>query len=499
MKNSVIHGVGRRHISPEALNLHLKNNDPGLFGRMFPKLKPLKVADADLAKLADAMRDSASPQNDTETDNKNLPAGYTYFGQFVDHDITLDTTPIDKQMVDPLGVENFLSPKLDLDSLYGQGPGVSSHLYAREQIDEEFVTTAKFLLGKTQPTNEPGTDAIFPNDLPRNAHGRALIGDERNDENLLVAQTHLLFLKFHNKVVDLLLDNGFSPSGVFEEARRIVTWHYQWIVLYDFIERITEDGLVDQIRHHGRKFYRFKKFPYIPAEFSAAAYRWGHSAVRNTYNHNKVFNETSFDLLFAFTGKSGNIVGELANGGFTFETLPSNWIIDWNRFFQIEADPSNFNFSRKIDALLAPELHNLPGGDPDNPVSLAFLNLKRGVNLGLPSGQDVAKALKVKVLTEDEITAGSDGEVLKKLGLHEKTPLWFYLLKEADIKGRGERMGPAGCLLLAEVFLGLVHGDHDSFLWQRSDWQPELPSAEPGKFTMVDLVNFVQDINPIGS
>ena len=230
------------------------NRDPGLFGRMFPKLKPLKINDDVLFDLAEAMLD-ADPQG-TAGDNNAVPGGYTYLGQFVDHDVTLDTTPLDQQRVDPLGVENFRSPRLDLDSLYSQGPGVSPHQYARRAVSGGFPMTPKLLIGNTEPTGNGGvTDQALPNDLPRNLHGRALIGDERNDENLLVAQTHLAFLKFHNAIVDHLASTGTPENELFEEAKRLTTWHYQWIVLYDFVERITEEGLIDQIRHEGRKFY----------------------------------------------------------------------------------------------------------------------------------------------------------------------------------------------------------------------------------------------------
>ncbi len=118
-----------------------------------------------------------------------------------------------------------------------------------------------------------------------------MIGDHRNDENLLVAQTHLAFMKFHNKVVDLLMASPTAPTPaeLFFQARREVTRHYQWLVLHDFVERLTEDGIVARVLNEGRQFYRFKKTPYMPVEFSGAAYRLGHSMVREVYSHNRVF------------------------------------------------------------------------------------------------------------------------------------------------------------------------------------------------------------------
>lgn len=145
-----------------------------------------------------------------------------------------------------------------------------------------------------------------------------------------------------------------------------------------------------------------------------------------------------------------------------------------------------------------PALHTLPGEMGEKQANLAFRNLRRGVILGLPSGQSVAKAMGVAPLTPAEIATGPDGAAAEAHGLHKKTPLWYYILKEAEVRHGGQRLGPVGSTIVAETFLGLVHGDPDSFLWQRDDWKPELPRANADTFTMVDLLNFVGDLNPIG-
>jgi hypothetical protein len=290
---------------------------------------------------------------------------------------------------------------------------------------------------------------------------------------------------------------------VFPEARRIVTWHYQWMVLHDFVERLTGEGTVARILHDGRKFYRFKTRPYMPVEFSAAAYRLGHSMVRQTYNYNRVFPDADFSLLFGFTGLSGQILGELApqppQGPLPVAVLPSNWIIDWRRFYELDQstdDPAFArNASRLLDPLLVEELHDLPndGGD------LALRNLRRGVSLGLPSGQAVAEAIGVEPLTSDEIATGPDGQAARDGGLHTATPLWYYILKEAKLRAGGRKLGPVGAAIVSEVFVGLVHGDQQSYLWQEGPgWTPSLSGATPGRFGMADLLRFVDDINPIG-
>ncbi|WP_349760099.1 peroxidase family protein, partial [Rhodovulum sp.] len=167
------------------------------------------------------------------------------------------------------------------------------------------------LLGRNITFGFGNVTGEFRNDLPRSPEGQALIGDHRNDENLIVARTHLAFLKFHNTVVDLLAAQGVEGRALFQEARQIVTWHYQWIVLHDYLDRLAGPGAAERILHDGRKFYRFKKMPYMPVEFSGAAYRLGHTMVRQDYDYNRVFPNATFDLLFGFTGLPGRILGGL--------------------------------------------------------------------------------------------------------------------------------------------------------------------------------------------
>lgn len=498
------HGTAGRQPNPELLaRQRLQgHDDPGMFGRMFPDLPPLKASPAALQALADAMKD-ANP-GDPAGNNDRIPAGFTYLGQFVDHDVTLDLTSIGDKAADPDGIENFRTPALDLDAVYGLGPDGSRQLYARNPGGGTGKGPGpKLLIGKTFNVPGTGIEGQLRNDLPRNPEGFALIGDHRNDENLVVAQTHLAFLKLHNVVCDMIAGPGKSTESVFLEARRIVTWHYQWMVLHDFIERVTERGIVAKILHQGRKFYRFKRLPYMPVEFSAAAYRFGHSMVRERYSHNRLFPGATLQQLFDFTGLSGGIVGDLAANAPPpppplLPTLPSNWIIDWRRYYDF-SPPNNpdgvrLNPSRKIDPFLIPQLHTLPGGCGN----LALRNLQRGVFLGLPSGQSIAGAIGVNALTPEEIATGPDGAAAAQHGLHKQTPLWYYILKEAQIKGNGEKLGPVGSTIVAEVFVGLVHGDHESYLWRKGvNWKPDLPSKTPGTFNMTDLLRLVGDISPI--
>jgi hypothetical protein len=279
------------------------------------------------------------------------------------------------------------------------------------------------------------------------------------------------------------------------------------MVLHDFVERLTEPGIVAKLLTEGRKFYRFKTVPFMPVEFAGAAFRLGHSMVREVYSHNRVFRPVppnlapaTLSLLFSFSGLSGDIKGEL--GG--IPALPSNWVIDWRRFYNFNTPPATpsfeFNHSRKLDPLLTPALHQLPGFPAGREGNLAFRNLKRGVSLGLPSGQDIATFMATKIpltpLTPAEIATGPDGAVAAQKGFDTATPLWYYILKEAQVRQNGERLGPVGGRIVAEVFVGLAAGDKDSFLSQPG-WTPTLPAKTPGTFFMTDLLQFVGDISPI--
>jgi hypothetical protein len=460
-----------------------------LFGRLFPSARGLTADLADLTALAASMRDPGGPELDSK-----IPAGFTYLGQFIDHDITLDLTSIDEMNSDPDGKENFRTPALDLDSVYGFGPEGSPHLYERDPATLRVLPT--LLLGTAMAATVPPVPALVGGDLPRvAANGTAIIGDPRNDENLLVAQVHLAFLHFHNAVVADLRRQNVAESEVFAEARRKVVWHYQWMVLHEFLETLTgEVGITDRIIARGRRFFRFKKWPFMPVEFAAGAYRLGHSMVQETYDLNRFFRPggvapADLAALFRFSAKSGEIAGDLRPDGLV--TLPSSWVIDWRRFFDVATPPGAetvpVNRARKIDTLLAAKLHDLPGG-----AVLPLLNLRRGVQKRLPSGQAVAAAMSLPAadrLTPAEIATGPDGAVARAHGFDRATPLWFYILKEAQVKGGGEHLGPVGATIVAEVLIGLVQGNDESYLGAKPDFVPTL-GAKPGEFTMVDLLNY---------
>lgn len=400
----------------------------------------------------------------TPRDNAAIPAGYTYFGQFVDHDITFDPVSTADRVNDPDALHNFRTPRFDLDSVYGSGP-----------VDEPFQYV-------------PGTHGmellIEPNrnrmeDLPRNSRDVALIGDPRNDENTIVSQIHLGFLKLHNKVAaEVASDETVPPSEKFFEAQRRVRWHYQWAVVHDYVPRIVgeqlfetlvdreNDGTVTEVK---RRFYRPRTIPYMPLEFSGAAFRFGHSMVRGIYNLNNVVVDRPIFI-------PGPLPDELADLR-GFRKLPFMWNVDWDIFFSTGPTPQP---SRLIDARLVRGLFNLPEGG-----SLPFLNLRKGQILKLPSGQDVARFMKIEPIAPAD------------LGTSEPTPLWFYILKEAEVVAEGKHLGPVGGRIVAEVLLGLVELDKLSWLNWNPTWRPTIPDADgDGVVGVGDLLKFAAPFQP---
>jgi heme peroxidase len=489
---------------------------PRAFGKLFGNLAPFRPPDDGLIALGTSgSTTGGAPTNMEEvlpsSANTVIPAGFTYLGQFVDHDLTLDPTVGFPFIQDDRKLRDARTPAFDLDSVYGFGPKLQPELY-----DSGFpADRARLAIGSTNPTpsiagrgNLPTIPGSLPNDLPRRADLSAIVGDHRNDENLIIAQLHVAFLKFHNRVIGTLPDD----DGAFEEARRLVTWHYQWIVLNDLLPRIVDPAVRQDVLTNGRRFFQFEDaHSFMPVEFSTAAYRLGHSMVREQYNYNRVFNAVvptalvpaTLDLLFDFTGAGELQPTSTPDPHAVLSGIPSNWIIDWRRFFEVTPDsvPGKLlNVTRGIDTSITHFLFNLrvPGVVAALPSSLPERNLLRGSRLGLPTGQDVARAMGIATLTADEVATGATGGTVRKFGFDTATPLWFYILKEAELRAGGQHLGPVGSRIVSEVFVGLLDGDENSFRHRQPTWTPTLPAHTPGTFTMADLLLFVNDLNPIG-
>jgi hypothetical protein len=401
--------------------------------------------------------------------NPRLPAGYTYFGQFVDHDLTFDPTSTLGLRNDPETMFDFRTPRFDLDSLYGSGPMDAAFLYDWSPQGHRGVD---LLLGR----NPEGREFAL-HDLPRNQQGRALIGDARNDENLVTSQLHLLFIRFHNRIVEHLLGRGgrISPPTLFEKAQRLVRWHYQWIVKHDFLPRIVGDELADAKPDHFT--WKDGEGPFMPVEFSAGAYRFGHSMVRNDYKLNDA--RPNVPILQPRSKFGPTLAG--------FRRLPAGFEIQWKHFFPLEK-ATTAQRGMRIDPNVSRQLATLP---PDG-ASLPFLNLRRAGALGLPNGFQAADALGAARIADGDLLAplptGIDDRV--KDAVVERPPLWYYVLCEARAQQNGFRLGETGGRIVAEVINGLLAGDPNSYLNAEHPWTPELDRADDATFTMMDLVRF---------
>jgi hypothetical protein len=337
--------------------------------------------------------------------------------------------------------------------MYGDGPIGSPYLFSRKD-------PAKMLLG----VNDQGV----ADDLPRNQEGIALVGDPRQDVHLLISQMHVAMLKAHNRLVDRLREDGVSEADLAAEARRALTWHYQWAVLFDFLPTTIGEERTRRLLHDGPRFFRPTGTVSIPFEFADAAYRFGHSQMRDAYRIQRRGDDLS---LFP------DMIG--------FRPVASDRVIDWSLLFDIPGQPLAAR-ARPIDGCLPEPLLKLPvditGKLEDQDFeSLAVRDLQRGVATGLPSGEAVARLVGEAPLGREEIG-------LTGFGWSGETPLWYYLLKEAEVCEDGERLGPVGSLIVGEVLLGIVDGDPESFRRVDPSWRPTLPSRTPDRFRLADLL-----------
>ncbi len=504
-------GRGRRHADDDS------------FTRMFPELPPFAppadeardrakklgekggVLDA-LDNLTDPIQSILNPAvfSPNNPDNPNMTAGVTFFGQFLDHDLTLARDAPLLEPTSPRRTKNFRTAAFDLDSVYGEGPNDSPELYDTTSGDSKFKV-------ETIPGSElVSRKGAIRFDLPRDGTNKAFLGDFRNDEHVILSQFHVAMLKFHNAVVDRLrADKEFahrSPKRVFAEAQRIVRWHYQWIIVHEFLPLTIGQERVDDLLRHGPRFYRVdnrregsafrnsRKDPLIPVEFAVAAYRFGHSQIRPSYRLN--FGPDGGSPFFAFLFDDTIDPNDPDPNDLRGGKRAARRFVDWQTFFNF--GDGNVRPNKKIDAKLSSVVMLLPGsrgpapGLPDDGVqSLASRNLMRHVNFGVPSGQAIAGAIGATPLTPDQLAE------LQPLNMDRSTPLWFYVLKEAQVLENGLRLGPVGARIVGEVFVGLLKADKDSYLAEKPHWTPELPSATPGDFRITDLLQLAGVVPPL--
>jgi Animal haem peroxidase len=461
--------------------------DPGLFpadvaGGHYSRLCPATSGqwaphdEPALATLAGVMCDDRQKREQraaTVPRDQVMRSGYVYLGQFIAHDVSRDLRSLGEAGPDVEQTLNYRTPRLELELLYGTSPEEAPHLYE---------SNGRLKLGMTEPSgNLPST----PDDLPRDGDGNALLIDSRSDDNLLIAQIHVLLAKFHNRACDLLTEQpelSVGPVGasLFEQAQRFVVWHYQWIVLHDFLPLVVQEATLRDIEQHGLHFYPRTYAPAdapmaLPVEFTLAAFRFGHSMVRSSYFLNpKVGVVTAADLI-KMTKRGGGIQAR----------LPAHYVFFWPRFF--DGSDATVNRGEDIDTFITPALYDLPALPPAPPgpmgPSLPEMTLKRGSRVRLPSGQELARRFGYPELSPASIAARpEDEEFFRQSGFQERTPLWYYFLREAAVEGAYEpeaggrhlvqKLGTTGGRIVAETIYQLLNADYDSIVHAGKAWRP---------------------------
>lgn len=400
-------------------------------------------------------------------DSGGHTAGVTFMGQFFDHDMTFDTSSRLGRPTDPHTAANSRQPFFDLDSVYGDGPLGSRLLYDTDDIAKLRVESG----------------GLFE-DLPRDASGAAIIADPRNDENLVISGLQSAFLLFHNHMVDRVRseDPSALPEDVFDRARRITVLHYQWMILYEFLPQFVGTAMFNDVLENGARYYpTVEGGATIPVEFQMA-YRFGHSMVRPSYRAN--FTGSGGGAFFAMLFEPqvpGTEPGDLRGGA-----RGNRRFIGWHTFFRFPGFEGDVRFNKRLDTKLSTPLFDLPlgaiaSGTP--PTSLAVRNLLRHLTWQMPAGQAIAKEMGAQVLDHTKFP--------ELHAIHppfaSSTPLWYYVLREADLLAGGATLGPVGGRIVAEVFIGLLRADPDSILNQTPPFVPSLGST-PGQFRMIDFL-----------
>lgn len=431
----------------------------------------------------------ANPTLNPDNPNPDMTVGFTFLGQFLDHDITFDPLPLGLSCDNKItNSRNLRSPFFDLDSVYGRGPEEDRLLYDRAS-ELGPPGPAKFLI-----------DSEAARDLPRTSQDRAIIADPRNDENVIISQLQLAFLKFHNEAVDFVAARppaGATAKQIFEEARRLVRWHYQYIIVNQFLAATLDATVYEQVKKDGPTIFEVARKPKMPREFQVAAYRFGHSQIRPGYKVNRAFGAPIFDAKVDANDGDPN---DLRGG----RRAPRRFV-EWDIFFDfgtLEVVPENgqpvvrpvVKKNKRIDPFISTPMFDLPVGpglpEPVEDVrTLAARNLERHLQHDVASGQAIAKELGYTPL------APQDTAELQHLGLHKSSPLWWYILKEAHVQQGGQRLGQVGSRIIAEVFFGLLLSDTNSYWSRDRRWKPVFPRRQgtTGEaFTMTDLLTFAR-------
>jgi hypothetical protein len=453
------------------------------FAFLFPSAHGPAQDRDQLVALNERMRDDLSADNDSAV----TPAGFTFFGQFVDHDLTLTAVkpahaadgPEFDEFRKPLPIsalDNVRTPEFELDSVFGRGPEgvaddgspIAQFLYRNPPHDLRLRTGSDTHQASWDlPRQNPDADGLQP----------AIIGDPRNDENKLIAQVHGIFLRAYNRFYE---QAAGSPTERYNDARRLLTESYHAILVHDYVRRFASKPVFESVLANRASRYRAiahtkpDNRPEMPAEFAFALFRFGHSQVRDGYNMNATtsvptFSDDREDL-----------------SGLTAIRHGMAW--DHKLFFDDALGkpghvlPARFNVSRRIDTRLAMSLFKLkrPAVDPKmHERRLAARNMLRARAVGLATGEQAAQALGIAPLSPAALGVADLSSIAGQ------TPLWYYILKEAELAG-GEHLGTVGSIILAETILGILATAQGSF-FRNNDWATRPRS---GVTTMRQLADF---------
>jgi hypothetical protein len=431
------------------------------FERLFPHLSGHRPPDELLEHLGEPdgpMSERKSLWADDSYDSPNLAAGYTFFAQFLVHDLTYELVRRLSTERPPTMVQGGPS-SLRLHTLYGPGPEMAPHLYGF--YDQEHFS-GQLLTGPS------GTKQ----DLPRNRQGRALIADPRNDENVVLTQLHLGMIRFHNAMVRHLAGTGDSGTALFDEAQRRVRWHYQWAIVNDFLPKIVGESQVEAALD--RDVSREEATAGLPLEVAQGVLRYVYSQLRLQYQIND-------DASVALLPADENDDTLLRHHS---QSIPSRLAVDWTRFFDLDDGPTQP--SKLIDTKITPAFLDLPLVDDPRPArrSVAVRFFLQGKRAGLPSGEDVARSLNQPATLPTT-------SALRKLGLKE-TPLLYYVLAEAEHQFQDsteDRLGPVASRLLADTLIRRLRLDPQSYLNAHPGFTPDSAfTGEDGTFDVGRLV-----------
>jgi len=419
----------------------------GRYTRLFPELPALAIEPEMLRAIG-----RACARDDGTRDARTIAAGRPVFGQYLAHDLTADRSPVTHHDDAEL-LRNVRSARLNLELLYGDGPVGNPYLYSHRD-------PARLLLGRGGSGDG--------DDLPRNQEGIALAGDPRQDVHVPMSQLHVAMIRAHNRLVDRLREDGVPDADLFDAARRSLTWHYQYVALHDYLPETIGAQRTARLLTEGPRYFHPEGAVTIPLEFADAAYRFGHSQMRDSYQLQP-------------GGPAHKLMPDLMG----FRPTPADRVIHWPLMLDVPGQPPAQR-AKSIDGCLPDSLIHLPlditgAVDDADESSLAVRDLLRGTATSLPSGEAIARQVGETPLTPDETG-------LAGLGGRGETPLWYYILREAAVREDGERLGPVGALIVGEVLLGVLDGDPSSQRCAAQDWRPTLPGREPGRFTLADLL-----------